>query len=92
MNNYQTNRTAEKYFSTLDPKIIKIIPHELQLDFWLTKEESELEMLGKKVYEMNLSMHRVRRCIFAENGELKKRVSEMEERLAIIERNICYGK
>lgn len=38
------------------------------------------------------SSHKVRKGIYAENGALKKRVTSLEERLAIIESNICQTK
>lgn len=91
MNQYNDTETAEKYFKTLDPKIIKIIHHEVQYDWLLTEEESEVEMLRKKVIEMNVSMHRVRRALFAEHGAIRKRTDEMESRLAILERFICHS-
>ena len=86
------NTIAVNFFKTLDQNLIKYVPeHEIQYDFWLTPKESEIEMMQKKVADLNVSFHRVRRCIFAENGALKKRVTEMEDRLAILERHICHS-
>ena len=63
----------------------------VQLDFFLTPEESEIEALRKEVIAVRASNDRVRKKLFGENGRLIARVTELETRLAILERNICKG-
>jgi hypothetical protein len=63
-----------------------------QLDFWKTEEESEIEALRKEIGAVKTSSDKVRRSLFARNGELTKVVIDLQERLAILERNICLRK
>lgn len=63
----------------------------LQLDFWKSEEESELESLRKEIRAVKTSSDKVRRGLYARNGELTKLVLDLQERLAILERNICKG-
>jgi hypothetical protein len=62
-----------------------------QLDFFKTEEESEIEALRKEIAAVKTSSDKVRRSLFARNGELTKIVIDLQERLAVIERNICKG-
>ncbi len=94
---------AIEYFKTVDHNLMKFQKHELQFDFFLTENESEVDRLIRITEEIKDSTTKVRKKLFAENGTLKKkmllmeeensslknRVLEMEERLAIIERGIC---
>lgn len=61
----------------------------IQYDFFSTEEESEFHALEKSIEDIKKSTERVRKGTYAEIGALKKRVLELEERLQIIERNIC---
>jgi hypothetical protein len=61
----------------------------IQYDFFKTEEESELEALRKRVEEIDASSHKVRKGIYAKHGELYKTIMDIEERLKIIERNLC---
>lgn len=61
----------------------------VQLDFFKSNEECELDSLRIQVLEIKKSSDKVRKSLFARNGELLKRISDQEERLAILERNIC---
>ena len=63
-----------------------------QLDFWKTEEESEIESLRKEIAAVKTSSDKVRRSLFARNGELAKIVIDLQERLMIIERNLCQKK
>lgn len=58
----------------------------LQLEFF-DKPEDVLEVI-KSVKESN---DKVRKSIFAKHGNLERKYEELQERLAIIERNICTG-
>ena len=61
----------------------------IQLDFF---EKDEVSGLKAEVQECKDSANRVRKSLFAKNGELKKEIEELKIRLEIIERNICHGK
>lgn len=61
----------------------------IQLDFFKTQEECENQEIRRIVIEIKESSNKVRRKLFSENGELKKKVSDLEYRLQILERNIC---
>jgi hypothetical protein len=85
------NTHAEAFFATLDPKIITRRKHELQFDFFLSEKESEIDRLIRMTEEIKDSTGKVRRKLFSENSQLKKRVLELEERLSIIEKGLCHG-
>ena len=81
----------QRFFATVDPKDIKTVKHDVQYDFWLTKEESETEMLVREMDGVKVSVTKIRKALFSRNGQLQKKMLELEERLAIIERGICRG-
>ena len=81
----------ENFLKTVDQTLIKHKKHELQFDFWKSESESEIERLVREMAEVKASTTKVRKGLYAENGSLKNRVLDLEERLAIIERNICNG-
>lgn len=82
---------AIEYFKNIDESKIKLIKHELQYDFFLSEEESEVERLIKQMTALKFSTERVRKALFARNNELDKQVTELQERLALLERFICRG-
>lgn len=61
----------------------------LQLEFFKDFNTVRLEDEIRKQKESN---ERVRKKLFAENGKLKKELTELQERMAILERNICSGE
>jgi hypothetical protein len=63
-----------------------------QLDMFMSDEESEIQALRKEVQAIGVSSTKVRKGTYAKIGELNKIVIDLQERLAIIERNICKGK
>jgi len=81
----------EKFFNSVEPSLVKTIRHEVQYDFFLTPQESETEMLIREIDGIKYSTSKVRRALFARNGELQRKMLELEERLAVIERGICRG-
>lgn len=83
----------QRFFATVDPKDIKTkpIPYDLQLDLFRTEEECEVDRLLRIVEEIKASTTKVRKKLFSENGTLKKKVTELEERLSILESGICRG-
>ena len=62
-----------------------------QLDFFLTPEESQIEALNKRVDHIGDSTNKVRKSLFAKNGELVKRMTDIESRMQILEKYICQG-
>lgn len=61
----------------------------VQYDFFETKEESILKAQEKAIEDVKLSCDKVRKKLFACNGELYKIIYDLQERLQILERNIC---
>lgn len=61
----------------------------IQYDFWETVEQSEIASLRKQMTEVKDSSNKVRKAMFARNGELTKRMLELEYRLENIERGLC---
>lgn len=62
---------------------------EYQLDFFKTQEECEKEAMFEYIESIKISTDKVRKSLFAKNGELSKKIIDLELRLEIIERNIC---
>ncbi len=60
-----------------------------QLD--LFDEETEICLLRKEVQELKTSLDKVRKGIFAKHGDLAKMYMNVDQRMEIIERNICKG-
>ena len=60
-----------------------------QLDFF---EQPEISIVKARIEEVKESNDKVRKKLFAENGELKKRILELESRMEVIERNLCRGE
>ena len=63
----------------------------VQLDFFKTDEECEIDSLRLEVRNIGISTTKVRKSLFARNNEIEKLVRELSTRLEIIERNICRG-
>jgi|BogFormECP04_OM1_1039644.scaffolds.fasta_scaffold09511_1 hypothetical protein len=64
----------------------------VQLDFFKTKEQCEIDTLRIELQAVKVSSDKVRKKLFAENGKLVKATVELRDRLDILERNICQGK
>jgi uncharacterized protein Yka (UPF0111/DUF47 family) len=64
----------------------------IQLDFFETEEESDLSCLRKDVSRIRDSSDKVRRGTYARLNEHYRKMLDMEHRLDIIERGLCYGK
>lgn len=67
-----------------------MIPY--QLDLFETQEQSQLKAIEQTVLNVKVSCDKVRKKLFANNGELYKLLKDVDERLQIIERNICKSK
>lgn len=63
----------------------------IQLDFFKNAEESEIEALRKEIEAVSASSTKVRKGTYARIGELNKICLDLQNRLEIIERNICRG-
>jgi hypothetical protein len=63
----------------------------IQYDLFQSPEESEMAALRKEVSALKISMDKQRKALFARNGELVKRMLELEDRLSVIERGLCIG-
>jgi len=61
----------------------------VQFDLFDTPAESELQELRRLTKDAQDTSVKVRKALFARHGEMQKRIAELEERLEIIERNIC---
>lgn len=64
---------------------------EVQLDFFKSEEQCEIDALHSAVASIKLSSDKVRKGTYARINEIGKRQDELELRLGIIERNICKG-
>ena len=62
----------------------------LQLD--LFHDMTETEMLEERIRLLEASQDKLRKALFARHGELGKRYIELNDRLNIIEMNICRGR
>lgn len=60
-----------------------------QIEFLPVEEKSELASLREEVQHVKGSNDKVRKSMFARHGELARKYTELQERLQIIERNIC---
>lgn len=62
---------------------------QIQLDFFKSREESELDMMRLELAKVAKSSEKVRRGTYANINELKKLVLDMGSRMEVIERHIC---
>ena len=53
--------------------------------------KDEMKNVALKASEIKGSTDKVRRCLFGKNAELQKRITELEFRLQVLEKNICTG-
>lgn len=61
----------------------------LQLDFFKTASECEVDVLRKEFEDVKASASKVRKGIFARHNELAKMYVDVVNRLDILERNLC---
>lgn len=62
----------------------------LQLDFFLSESECEIENLRKGQADLKKSLEKIRKGTYCEINMLKKVCLELSARQEIIERNICH--
>jgi Tfp pilus assembly protein PilO len=84
------NAIAVNFLKSVDQNLVKSFHHEVQYDFFLEPEQSEVEMLRKELSKVAASGHSVRKGTYAMINEQRKRIEDLEERLAILERHICH--
>lgn len=63
----------------------------VQLDFFKSSEQSEIDSIRERVEAIGISSSKVRKSLYARNGELNKKMLDLETRMEIIEKNICKG-
>ena len=64
----------------------------IQLDFWKSPEDCEMDALRREMASVKASSEKVRKKLFGENGRLTKRIMDLESKMEAIERGLCYGK
>lgn len=62
----------------------------IQLDFF-KDEKTDLEYIHEDILKTKKSCDNVRKSLFAKHSELQKKYDELNQRLEIIEKNICLG-
>lgn len=60
----------------------------IQTDFFA---DDDILFMKHEIKKLKESNDRIRKALFAKNGELAKNYLELAERMDIIERNICRG-
>ena len=61
----------------------------LQLDFF--NEMNEIEDLQERIRDLEKSQDKLRKALFSRHGDLGKKYMEINDRLNILEFNICRG-
>lgn len=61
----------------------------IQLEFFKSEEECRLDNIEVSFHKLKTSTEKVRRGVFARHNEIAKKVNDVDERLAILERYIC---
>lgn len=64
----------------------------VQLDFFKSYEECELDQLKKQIEACRISNEKVRKKLFAENGKHIKEIHDLKERITHLERFVCHLK
>jgi|GEM_PF-6492998 len=65
---------------------------QLELPFCVELKPDDKVAYLENLYECQIEKYeRLRKSLHAKNGELKKQVSELQERLFILERHICVN-
>jgi hypothetical protein len=63
----------------------------LQLEFWKSEADCEIDSLRKEVCDLKKSQDKIRKSLFARHGEHEKIIQDLSDRLFLLERNICLG-
>jgi len=62
----------------------------IQLDFFHTMTEAE--EMREEIRQLRVSHEKVRKSLYARHGELAKLYLDLNDRMNILEHNICKGK
>ena len=66
--------------------------YAIQLDFFKSEQEAELDSIRIRLEQVRQSSERVRKGAYARINELTQASIDLRARLEILERNICKGK
>lgn len=69
----------------------KIDVYAIQLDFFKTQEQCEMDALRLKVATLETTLHKVRKGGYAGHNENRRDILELKEDVALIKRHICHG-
>jgi hypothetical protein len=64
---------------------------QIQYEFFEDKEEIRLRAIEEHGNKVGNSLDKVRKALWARNNELEKKQADLENRLQILEQNICKG-
>jgi hypothetical protein len=64
---------------------------EYQMDF-LVEEKTPLDIIRHDMKNIKESSDKVRKSLFARHNELARHYRDLQERMQILERNICRGE
>ena len=62
----------------------------IQLDFFQVMTETE--MMREEIRQLRVSHEKVRKSLYARHGELAKLYLDLNDRMNILEHNICKNK
>lgn len=65
--------------------------YAIQLDFFKTQDQCEIDALRLQNIALKNSLDKVRKGTYARLNEHGKHLLSLEDRLSIIERHICLG-
>ena len=63
----------------------------MQCEQLLLFEESYEEKQDRKIYHIKESQDKLRKSLHAKNGELQKKMRDLESKLEFLEAHICKG-
>lgn len=63
----------------------------IQLNFFESEETIINHQLRDQVKQLKASNDKIRKSLFAKNGEMQKKYDDLLARLEILERHICNG-
>jgi len=64
----------------------------IQMDFWKSFEQCEIDALRLRLAKVESSCDKVRKGMYARLNQQAKELEEIKTRMGYIEQGICYGK
>ncbi len=64
----------------------------MQIQLEMFQEKSEIEILQTQICMLEKSLDKQRKSLYARNGELHKKLMDLQDRFEIMERMLCKGK